>query len=82
MQIIETVDHPLHFVLLPERRSLESELELAADTLGNAIHYLLSQRQIHRDAIEILCQAGHRIAHQERRRAARKAIASCLRAAA
>ena len=82
MQIIEPVDHPLHFVLLPERRSLESELELAADTLGNAVHYLLSQRRVNREAIEILCQASRHIAQQERRRAARKTIAASLRAAA
>ena len=90
MQTIDSVYDSLRLVLIPERRSLQSELELAADTLANAAHHLVTEQdpgqgassRAKRDAIAILCQAGREIAQQERRSAARQAIRAWIKAAA
>ena len=90
MQTIDSIYNPSRLFLVPERRSLNSELELAADTLGNAVHYLVTEQRIdrrvsmqaNRDAIGILCEAAREIAQQERRSAARKSVASLLKLAA
>jgi len=73
----------------PERRRGSSDLERASETLAHAVQYLLLQQiegrrktiRANREAVAILCAAAQELAHEERRKPARRSIAAWLRGA-
>jgi hypothetical protein len=73
-----------------QRRRATSDLERASTKLSHAVEYLVAEQlegrrspvSANRQAVAILCDAGRKLASEERRRPARGRIREWLRSAA